>query len=410
MPSFAKALSSDYQNAVFKLNAAARYSPFKNPEFIHQTVANAATRVAPLALNAVTGIPPWLSRPFINKFSNQTKRDRAYKLWLSRRNKYKRGRRSNNYIHYQTSRYMPYRRNYKRRYGGRRRRFGGRRRRTRMRGRYNKARSRFYKRRNYQRGMLRGLTGPNCVPKRLFCRLQRKVFFHYDSDPTDSLANFIEVLASTDLSFGTSGIDATIATSTTLPAIFPVLTDFFDQVRTYKLSWNLKWFPSIQNSATFADSHGYAMRMVPYDDDASIPGKPANADTLHDAMLNRAALKILPRWYGDANNPAITLNSVPRTLRFKGSFNTATRVASVSNSRDYFNDEAHANLITGSIGSRVIAAPTTATEGRIALQVWPMSSSWTANELWSGTLVGTITQHTFWSKSNPEFEFDDTQL
>ncbi len=389
-----------------------KYLSPENNAIVQKSAAAAAMAFAPqIAGNLAyeSGLRFPTSRAIAGRIIRPFMRDKIRRYTTRPYRKYRNSRRrySRNFSHFQNS--MPYRRGYKRRYGGRRRRrtFGGRRR---MRGRYNKARTRFYKRRNYQRGMLRGLQGPNCVPQRTFCRLQHKVYRHIERDPTDSIRADLIPLVSSDLSIGTNGILSFIGTDGTQPAIFPVLLDFFDQVRCYKVTWNLRFIPASSPTGT-SDQHGYVHRMVPFDPNSAATSGPQTTDFIRDAMIGRPAVHFIPRWYANVLAPVTSMIQIPRTIRFKGSMTTFKAVDTISNAKDYFNNEEHANLITGAVGSRTIATPSTPTDATMSWQVWNADDQvWSSGEVWSGTLMGTITHHTFWTKANPEFRFDDTPL
>ncbi len=402
------------------------FSPATN-EAISQSALRYATTFGPQVLEYATGIPESITAPFAGSFAEQARKAR----WI-KQNRNRNSRRrydTSNYYHYRNSRrnyYMPYRRGFKRRRYGRNTRYRRRRGNFGRRRRYNKSRARRYSAIGRRNGRLRGLQGPNCVPSTCYCKLKTK-FASLVIPQTSSSNSFLLKIGSHDMSKKLARVsindlfqDASGMvrdTEFSTPAIFPVLLDMFSQVRCMKVSIDIKvmFIPAATNNTD--TRYGNYGRLVAYD--AAVGGiLPSISDFFFQALLStNSRIKHCPFTHGSAG-----LDSIPSGFKqspytsFKRSYSPIKTILDISNAKDYFNDEKHANTISGLIGSRVVAAIGNGDSMDMMLQFFDTNfKNFQAQAQGTGSFVqilmwGTITHHTYWSRPNPAFNFDDTAL
>ncbi len=407
-------------------------TPILSPEnnaILQRTAAAAAMAFAPhiagtLAFESGFRCPP--AKSMANKVVRPFMRDKIRQYTTRPYRKYgnSRYRRWNSRSHCYPRR-MPYRRGFKRRYG-RRTRYRRSRGNYGRRRRYNKSRARRYSRIGRMNGRLRGLQGPNCVPSTCYCKLKTK--FAGDIIPvTTANPNVILTLAShnmaerlaTDASVngifttGTAGM-LNVGDFTT-PAIFPVLQDMFQFVRCVRVSVDVKimFIPTATNNndtrfGVFAKLGAHEVNIV--------SAFPATTDQFSHALLSRTAtIKNIPFPWGAGGNDSPGHRGSAFT-RIRKSWSPINLVPDISNSRDYFNDEKHANEITGAIGSRTINDIPNGDDVRCTLQLFDSEfgtlqvQATDVPNFMKILIWGTITHHTSWSRPNPTFNFTDTQL
>ncbi len=319
---------------------------------------------------------------------------------------------------------MPYRRGFKRRYG-RRTRYRRSRGNYGRRRRYNKSRARRYSAIGRRNGRLRGLQGPNCVPSTCYCKLKTK--FAGAIVPVTTVApNFVLSIMSHDMAnrFSTGGTNPIFNTGSTgmlttgeftTPAIFPVLQDMFQFVRCAKISVDIKimFIPTGTNNAD--TRHGVFGKLGAHEANIT-DALPKLTDEFSHALLSRtASIKNIPFAWG-FTGVSSSGHKGSAFVRFRRTWSPITLVPDISNASDYYNDEKHANPITGVIGSRTIGAIPNGDDVLATMQFFDSEfGSFQAQAAGTANFVkmliwGTVTHHTFWSRPNPTFNFTDTQL
>ncbi len=307
-------------------------------------------------------------------------------------------------------RYRRRRRPY-RRYRRRSRRFGRRR-------RFNKNRRR-YQRLNWKKGAFHGV-GPQCAPTHAFCKMRRKFAGIY-TFPATAVQTRKTMIVSHDLARAGYGMepletssDLFSAVEYTTPHAITYLMDSFNEVRCFKLVVQIKFF--VPPPGAIEDSIGYVplvFGMTAYDNDAAAADEPQTTTKLHDMMLdNKTTMKIARPWwnYAAAGNEWKTGFATPNFIKFKNYASVPKRLE-YTKSKEYFQDEAYANHITGTLGSRTMVTPSKQGEVLQELNVHRLSSAaFTATGVASDLDVyamGTVTQYTLWGKPNNALRFTD---
>lgn len=278
--------------------------------------------------------------------------------------------------------------------------------------RFNTRRRRFYKR--FDRpGRLKGIGGPQCIPRTAVCRLTRKFAFHYAITSGTDVEAVIAGIVSHDLSTGTfgwnllgSGVNPTPPMTT--PYMISTLMDIFTQARCYKMDMRLNFLRDSHPGSTAIYDAPYALGIYAIDSEDT---RPSSATTLHDMMLVPGyRFKVM---HTTGHTTATILEWIPsggenRPARLKTSAFTWKQIKGISNAKDYFNDEVHANTITGSLGSRSFVAPVADGTVQIRLQFNRLGD---ANDfssaLLKGSIYGSVTQHILFTKVDPLMKFTD---
>lgn len=341
----------------------------------------------------------WLNKPR-NQYSGKRRRD--YRGW-PRRHYYHGG---------QSARYrsfMP--RHYRKRYN-RKRRYGARR--NYRRRRYNKYRN--YSRRNWQKGNLKGLTGTQCMPSHAMCKFQRKVtgstVIVGGSTAIWSASILLSSTNGSRTTFGipTSGSTAlctTVANFTT-PFVFAFLRNAFDECRIYAQKINIKFWLMPSDNALDAGGEHIRLRMNTFDFIGGSTDVPSTADTVSDAMLSKDC--VIKNMHGnfDIGSGTNKYYAPKQVVRFKKFLSTPSIQMQPSTKKEYFNDSDFANLISGSLDSRVLATAVRTNHLHTTMS-WSFvrDQAMTATKFIELGYMGTITQYTYWAKRNPALKYTD---
>ncbi len=273
--------------------------------------------------------------------------------------------------------------------------------------RRRKANKRHYKRKARYRSKLRGLVGPQCVPKTAFCRLRRKINSGWNTGDMSTALWFHKQICGTNFETGTDGIRTGTtfpirASTFTMPFMYETLLNMFNQMRIVGVVINLKIRRLIPSSGTpYNDAIFMALVKHPKAQLSTVMA--TQMDKKVEMQLNpRNVIRIMPRI-------GATTTSIPEPTRKFKTF-VPPFLYGATTKREFYQEKGFAHLITGDLGSRVVADPTEEdgkTDVDFFLTKFEDTESVWASETAAFRVMGTITYNTYWTEPNTRLNVED---
>ncbi len=253
-----------------------------------------------------------------------------------------------------------------------------------------KSLARYAKRKSKYRSKLRGLVGPQCLPKTCFCVLKYKVCGVWN--PATLAQNFVTYEFYKCSLSGAAGVRPTpwattsgipiLAVNSTTPRILDFLGDMFDRYRVSFVKHNIKWTRAPTNG--LGATHALVMSIGPadYDEIAGTTTLAAPATPQDLLMDNQQDTKVYARsWENQSTNAPAGV--MPEIRRFK----LRKKVPALLGvpPKEYWTEDEYAGSIQGDIGARVWAAPVKSTNLGVTLM-----------KLDNSNLPAATTEHTYY--------------
>ncbi len=229
-----------------------------------------------------------------------------------------------------------------------------------------KALGKWSRKRSRQKSRLRGLVGPQCLPKTASCTITYKVCGQWNPDLSAAKTNVFAFYQAALV--GSAGVRPTPWISTTpvgplqetratSSRILDFLGDMFDRYRVIWIKHNFKW-TRIQSELGLAGGqvNPLIVSVGPVDyDEKSGTNVLVAPDNPQDIMLDPAQdTKVFPRNWEDAS-ASIPSGTLPISKRFK-CFKKIPKLLGIP-PKEYWTEDEYSGSIQGDIGARVWGKP-----------------------------------------------------